>query len=72
MIEEERLFRVEQPLHFFLGPDESFSGDLAATLERMLHDTVDGMAGLGARPRHPARMAGGGDPLRDHAEAVPA
>ena len=30
------------------------------------------MARLGARARHPARMAGGGDPRRDHAQAVPA
>ena len=30
------------------------------------------LAPLGARPRHPARMAGPGDPRRDHPEAVPA
>jgi len=41
MIEEERLFRVERPLHFFLGPDESFAGNLAATLDQMLADTTD-------------------------------
>ena len=36
-IEDERLFRVERPLHFFLGPDEGFSGDdLKATLDTML------------------------------------
>jgi GH15 family glucan-1,4-alpha-glucosidase len=40
-IEEERLFRVERPLHFFLGPDESFSDDIAASLETMLDRTVD-------------------------------
>ncbi|MFW2831586.1 glycoside hydrolase family 15 protein [Sphingomonas sp. ID0503] len=39
-VEEESLFRVERPLHFFLGPDESFVGDLANTLDRMLSDTV--------------------------------
>ena len=33
-IEDERLFRVERPLHFFLGPDESFTADLVeAVLE---------------------------------------
>jgi GH15 family glucan-1,4-alpha-glucosidase len=40
MIEEERAFRVEQPLHFFLGPDEPFAGTVAATLDQMLADTV--------------------------------
>ncbi|WBH16990.1 glycoside hydrolase family 15 protein [Sphingomonas radiodurans] len=40
-IEDERLFRVERPLHFFLGPDESFSDDLAVSLETMLDRTVD-------------------------------
>ena len=39
-IEEERLFRVERPLHFFLGPDESFSDDLRISLETMLDRTI--------------------------------
>ena len=39
MIEAERTFRVEKPLHFFLGPDESFAGDLAASLDEMLANT---------------------------------
>ena len=39
-IESERLFRVERPLHFFLGPDESFSDDIAAATEQMLERTV--------------------------------
>ena len=34
-IEDERLFRVERPLHFFLGPDESFSQDIPAALENL-------------------------------------
>ncbi len=33
---DERCFRVERPLHFFLGPDESFAGNLATSLEEML------------------------------------
>ena len=37
-IEDERLFRVEHPLHFFFGPDESFSDELPA------------VAGCDARP----------------------
>ncbi|WP_414712810.1 glycoside hydrolase family 15 protein [Sphingomonas sp.] len=40
-IEDERLFRVERPLYFFLGPDESFSEDLQVSLETMLERTVD-------------------------------
>ena len=40
-IEDERLFRVERPLHFFLGPDESFTDEIGDTLERMLDNTID-------------------------------
>ncbi|MEO8548043.1 MAG: glycoside hydrolase family 15 protein, partial [Sphingomicrobium sp.] len=40
-IEDERLFRVERPLHFFFGPDESFTGEIAAALELMLDRTTD-------------------------------
>ena len=40
MVAEERVFRVEHPLHFFLGPDESFSSDVATALEEMLAQTV--------------------------------
>ncbi|MCW2362771.1 MULTISPECIES: glycoside hydrolase family 15 protein [Sphingobium] len=39
-IEDERLFRVERPLHFFLGPDESFADDLRITLDTMLDRTI--------------------------------
>jgi len=35
----ERPFRLERPLHFFLGPDESFQGNLADTLSAMLEQT---------------------------------
>jgi GH15 family glucan-1,4-alpha-glucosidase len=40
MIHEERAFRLEKPLHFFLGPDESFTGNLAATVDAMLEETA--------------------------------
>jgi GH15 family glucan-1,4-alpha-glucosidase len=40
MVHEERPFRLERPLHFFLGPDESFAGDLATSLDDMLRLTV--------------------------------
>jgi len=39
-IEDERLFRVERTLHFFLGPDESFVGDVADTVDTMLEHTA--------------------------------
>ncbi|MDB5686433.1 MAG: glycoside hydrolase family 15 protein [Rhizorhabdus sp.] len=39
-IEDERLFRVERPLHFFLGPDESFAGDIGDTVDTMLEHTA--------------------------------
>jgi GH15 family glucan-1,4-alpha-glucosidase len=39
-IEDERLFRVERPLHFHLGPDESFAEDLAAAVEEMRNRTI--------------------------------
>jgi GH15 family glucan-1,4-alpha-glucosidase len=40
LIEHERVFRVERPLHFFLGPDESFIGDLAGSMDQMLSETI--------------------------------
>ncbi|WP_242146890.1 glycoside hydrolase family 15 protein [Sphingomonas sp. BAUL-RG-20F-R05-02] len=40
-VREERLFRVERPIYFFLGPDESFAGELPATIEVMLERTAD-------------------------------
>ncbi|QXQ07551.1 glycoside hydrolase family 15 protein [Sphingosinicellaceae bacterium] len=40
MVESERAFRVEDTLHFFLGPDESFDRGIAATIEQMLADTT--------------------------------
>lgn len=40
MVQGEHPFRVERPLHFFLGPDESFQGDLASTVDLMLYRTT--------------------------------
>jgi GH15 family glucan-1,4-alpha-glucosidase len=40
LVDEERPFRVERPLYFFLGPDESFADDLDATLDQLLADTT--------------------------------
>jgi GH15 family glucan-1,4-alpha-glucosidase len=38
---ESRPFRLEEALHFFLGPDEPFSGHVAHTVASMLHQTSD-------------------------------
>jgi GH15 family glucan-1,4-alpha-glucosidase len=40
LIAEERAMRLERPMHFFLGPDESFVGDLETTMDAMLADTA--------------------------------
>ena len=40
LISQESAFRVERDMHFFLGPDESFSDALRPALERMLDDTT--------------------------------
>ncbi|MES2343123.1 MAG: glycoside hydrolase family 15 protein [Pseudomonadota bacterium] len=39
-IHDERLFRLEEPFSMFLGPDEGFDADMAATTERMLSETT--------------------------------
>jgi GH15 family glucan-1,4-alpha-glucosidase len=38
---EGRSFRLEEPLHFFLGPDEPFVGNVKQTLAMMLHQSSD-------------------------------
>ncbi|HEX2559841.1 glycoside hydrolase family 15 protein [Phenylobacterium sp.] len=40
-IECERLFRLEEPLTMFLGPDESFEGDVSVAASQMLKETTD-------------------------------
>jgi GH15 family glucan-1,4-alpha-glucosidase len=37
---EERTFRLEEPLGFFLGPDEGLGADVATTTEQMLRETT--------------------------------
>ena len=39
-ITEERLFRLEEPIAMFLGPDEGFDADVMATTTRMLTETT--------------------------------
>jgi GH15 family glucan-1,4-alpha-glucosidase len=40
-IVQERTFRLEIPLAFYLGPDEPYPGDIAADADRMLAGTCD-------------------------------
>ena len=40
LISQESWFRLEQDMHFFMGPDESFSDALRPAVERMLDDTI--------------------------------
>jgi GH15 family glucan-1,4-alpha-glucosidase len=39
-IAEERVFRLEEDIALFLGPDEPFSGEVFSTCLNMLHDTA--------------------------------
>ncbi|HEY2750161.1 glycoside hydrolase family 15 protein [Phenylobacterium sp.] len=38
---EERIFRLEEPISLFLGPDEGFDADIMSTTRRMLRETTD-------------------------------
>ncbi len=40
LIQEERVFRLERPAHFFLGPDEPFLQEIGGALDGMLERTV--------------------------------
>ncbi|MDT0576815.1 glycoside hydrolase family 15 protein [Croceicoccus sp. F390] len=40
LVQQETPFRVESPLHFFFGPDESFAVSIAAGIEEMLTQTI--------------------------------
>ena len=72
MCSRTRAFRLEKPLHFFLGPDEPFVGDVGATLATMLHETADDWHDWVRGLAIPLEWQDVGDPRRDHAEAVPA
>jgi GH15 family glucan-1,4-alpha-glucosidase len=40
-VQEERVFRLEEPIAMFLGPDEPFDSDIRSTALRMLRDTTE-------------------------------
>jgi GH15 family glucan-1,4-alpha-glucosidase len=39
-IQDERFFRLEEPIAMFLGPDEGFDAEIGTTTERMLRETT--------------------------------
>jgi GH15 family glucan-1,4-alpha-glucosidase len=40
-VQAERVFRLEEPIAMFLGPDEGLDSDIRSTCERMLRETTD-------------------------------
>jgi GH15 family glucan-1,4-alpha-glucosidase len=40
-VQEERTFRLEEPIAMFLGPDEPFDTDIRSTTQRMLRETQE-------------------------------
>ncbi|HEY3950284.1 glycoside hydrolase family 15 protein [Phenylobacterium sp.] len=40
-VADERVFRLEEPVAYFLGPDEPFADDITTTTLRMLRETTD-------------------------------
>jgi GH15 family glucan-1,4-alpha-glucosidase len=40
-IRDETVFRLERPVHLYLGPDQPFEGEVGTTVESMLHQTLD-------------------------------
>ena len=40
-VADERMFRLEEPIALFLGPDEGFDNDVTTTTQRMLRETTD-------------------------------
>ena len=67
---EETPFAVDRPMSFFFGADEPLRSETDATAREFLEDTTSILARLGALALHPVRLAGSGDPRRDHAEAL--
>ena len=57
-------------MSFFFGADEPLRSETDATAREFLDKTTDYLARLGALALDPLRLAGGGDPRRDHAEAL--
>ena len=63
--------RSTRPMSFFLGPDETLTGGIEDTAREFEEQTALLLAPLDAPPRAAAGVAGGGDPRRHHAQAVP-
>ncbi len=44
-IHQERMFRLEEPIAMFLGPDEGFDSDVGGSAQRMLRETTESWRG---------------------------
>jgi len=44
-IHDERMFRLEEPIAMFLGPDEGFDSDVGGSAQRMLRETTESWRG---------------------------
>ena len=64
-------FSLHGPVSLLFGPDETLSGGIEETAREFEEQTSLLLAPLDAPARAAARVAGGGDPRGDHAEAVP-
>ena len=69
-IDRESPFVLSRPIAMVFGADTPFEGDLTSTCREFCDRTRDVLAGMDQPARHLLRMAGRGDPRRDHAEAV--
>ena len=66
---EERPFFVEDTVTLVLGADETIPDAFAGPRPALRRGNDRALARMGARARHPVRVAGRRHPRRDHAEA---
>ena len=67
---EETAFKVTEPIHLILGPDETLTGELGGSRRDLPQEHHQLLAHLDAPAGGAGRMAGGGDPRRHHAQDV--
>ena len=69
-VRDEVPFLLDRPVTMIIGSDERLNDRVDRVSREFLDDTVDLLARVGALSRRAVRVAGRGDPRRDHAEAV--
>ena len=69
-IAEQSPIVVDQPMALLLGPDETVEEAPLLLARSLLDADAHLLAGMGARPVDTRRLAGRGDPRRDHAQAL--